>query len=389
MESMGNVNILDNTYHSHLSIPSVIEMFSAQCITAADQDIKYCPLASKSLNTTNPATDLAGRIYTIFEKLKTQSFWKEKYQYAISLQCALSATRNRLMNPREYPGLASLYRYFEQELEDQAAKSSLAGKSKSYTTPSPSTTNITTADYRPEDPLIGDANEFVNPAVLCLDNNLRGIENASAFVDHMLYQIDQDLIAGGLGLSVAVCLGWPDLEAYGVERPSTPFPETLRNKVLVVGITGDPVTPYHSALNTYNFIGAQNANFLRHEGIGHCTMSSWNTCTEKSLTAYFVNGEISQCYEAELGAIPDNGTTCTTSYEGKENIFVKYYKAERVTAIAEEFNCNQHYQKRLLGLGLGLGALVLINTVVIFYLIRRRRKVIEVERIDIKSPEKV
>jgi hypothetical protein len=288
MWAMGKVNLLDNYFNSHLSIPAVIDMFSEQCVIAAKQDVKYCRLASKSLATSDPAADISRRISNIFEDLKMHSFRSEEFQFTESLQLALDLTRNLLMSPWKYPSLARIYLYLEERLDSRSPKSKLALKSKSSV--SPSSKNITTVDYRPDDPLIGTYNILLNPAVMCLDTNLHGIENKSAFVDHLLYQTDQDLIAGGLGLSLATCLGWPDLVAYDVERPTMPFPKALRNKILVIGITGDPVTPYHSALNTYNLIGSQNANFLRHEGIGHCTPSSRNNCTQSAIMDYFANG---------------------------------------------------------------------------------------------------
>jgi TAP-like protein len=91
-----------------------------------------------------------------------------------------------------------------------------------------------------------------------------------------------------LSKSMASCLARPDLTAYDVERVDPlEFPKNLSNKMLVIGVTGDPVTPYHSVLNTYNLTGSGNANFLVHDAMGRCSTANPNNCTTAALNTYF------------------------------------------------------------------------------------------------------
>jgi hypothetical protein len=84
----------------------------------------------------------------------------------------------------------------------------------------------------------------------------------------------------------------------------------LKNKVLVVGVTNDPVTPYPDALATYNMMGSNNANFMTHDGFGHCTVSDPNNCTWSNLIGYFINGIPSPYFSRQylpLSKYPDTG----------------------------------------------------------------------------------
>ena len=74
---------------------------------------------------------------------------------------------------------------------------------------------------------------------------------------------------------------------YDVERVTADnFPKNLSNKVLVIGVTDDPVTPYSGAQSTYEMLGSDNANFL-HKAFGHCSTSDPHNCTWDALTNSF------------------------------------------------------------------------------------------------------
>lgn len=286
--ALGKGNLLDMNFESHLAIPSILEQFASQCIEAAQQHLKYCSLAERSLNATDPMDHLSRRIDTIFKDLSIQAYYDRKNDQVQSLYYALDMTRHLLMAPSRYPSLARVYDYLESSIQNSRTVGNQKGKSR-IRNPT-SNTNITTNGHPPEDPLIGDSNAFVNPAVMCLDGNMHGIENSTSFTNYISSQIDQNIIVGGLGISTAICLGWPNLEAYDVERVQSPFPAKLRNKVLVIGVTGDPVTPYAEALNLYNFLGSENANFLVHDAMGHCSVSHPNNCTKGAIKEFFVTG---------------------------------------------------------------------------------------------------
>jgi len=151
--------------------------------------------------------------------------------------------------------------------------------------------NISTAGWNWTDPLIGSQNVFVAPAVSCLDFNMQGIENSTAFVNAMEPYIQQDVIAGYFSMEGAFCLSWPNLTSFDVERVTyLDFPTTLSNKIMVIGVTDDPITPYSGALSTYEMLGDDNAVLLIHEGFGHCSPSDPSNCTWNSIIEFFING---------------------------------------------------------------------------------------------------
>jgi hypothetical protein len=89
------------------------------------------------------------------------------------------------------------------------------------------------------------------------------------------------------------CADWP--------YRTTEQPHTVRAEgsapILVIGTTGDPATPYKSAVNLAN--GFANATLLTREGEGHAAFGSGNGCVDAALEAYLVNG-----------TVPAAGTTC-------------------------------------------------------------------------------
>src|SRR5213078_3991213 len=106
-----------------------------------------------------------------------------------------------------------------------------------------------------------------------------------------------------------------------VEQFRGSFPSTLKSKILVIGGTNDPVTPYHGALATYKFIGETNARFLVHDAFGHCTISSPNVCTTSAIHAFLTTGTYF-LNQTNLGALRPNGTACRTDYTGTNNMFM-------------------------------------------------------------------
>ena len=150
---------------------------------------------------------------------------------------------------------------------------------------------ISTSSWNSNDPLTGSGNAFVFPAVTCLDTNYNGIDNLTSFVNYLAGQVAKDPLQGFFGASSGSCLSWPNLTAYDVEKVvADNFPSKLANKVLVIGVTDDPVTPYPGALTTYEMLGDDNAAFLVHEAFGHCSTADPNNCTWAALQNYFVNG---------------------------------------------------------------------------------------------------
>ena len=77
-----------------------------------------------------------------------------------------------------------------------------------------------------------------------------------------------------------------------VERLPPFSPHKLRNRVLMMGNTIDPVTPLAGVRLVAGMLGDQ-AFLLEQLGIGHSAMSESSSCTEKIVADYVVHGIVS------------------------------------------------------------------------------------------------
>ncbi|KAB8262181.1 TAP-like protein-domain-containing protein [Aspergillus pseudonomiae] len=90
------------------------------------------------------------------------------------------------------------------------------------------------------------------------------------------------------------------------ERYTGDFQATTRNPILVIGNSGDPVTPLAAARNVS--AGFANSVVLEHGGYGHASFAQASLCTAKAARAYFMDG-----------TLPEPGTKCeidTTPFSG-------------------------------------------------------------------------
>jgi TAP-like protein len=285
-------NILDYSYASHSAIPRILGDFAEQCVQAAQNNTKYCPLAQASLNATDPAADVLLRMNNVIGNLTLKSYRDPKSNGTVSMMSMSTTIRSGLMRTRNFPSLAQYFLDAETLIRNNQPTNNVNEASQIDPAPSDpgSDTNITTAGWNSKDPLFGANNAFVFPAVTCLDMGMEDINTTSSFVNYISQQSKQDALVAYEGVSFALCLSWPNLSSYDIERITSPFPASLNNKVLVIGVTDDPVTPYTSAQATYNMMGQDNANFLVHEGFGHCSIADPNNCTTNALINFFVNG---------------------------------------------------------------------------------------------------
>ena len=97
-------------------------------------------------------------------------------------------------------------------------------------------------------------------------------------------------IAAFFGLNYASCLSWPNLTTFDLQRYIGPFPENLKNNILVIGITNDVSAAFPGALATYEYIGPDNAVLLIHDSFGVATLDSMNECTNATIKAHFAQG---------------------------------------------------------------------------------------------------
>jgi hypothetical protein len=91
------------------------------------------------------------------------------------------------------------------------------------------------------------------------------------------------------------CAAWP--AGVSQDRYTGPWNHPTPSPILVVGNTGDPITPYHSAVAMSRDLAR--ARLLTVHGFGHTANLNPDTC--------FVNYEIRYL---TTGALPPAGTVC-------------------------------------------------------------------------------
>lgn len=82
---------------------------------------------------------------------------------------------------------------------------------------------------------------------------------------------------------------WP---ARSVERLPPFRRQKLRNQILVIGNTGDPVTPIASARFVAGLLGDQ-AVLVEQLGFGHTTLAELSNCTDKVVADHVMRGIVS------------------------------------------------------------------------------------------------
>ncbi|KAI8852949.1 hypothetical protein BC829DRAFT_440269 [Chytridium lagenaria] len=116
-----------------------------------------------------------------------------------------------------------------------------------------------------------------NPAVKCND----GADESKGSLDEFLRGAEEY---------------WP---VKAAERFTGPWNKTLKNKILIIGNTLDPVTPIEGAKAVFRLSTPANSVLLVQEGIGHCSTAQPSLCTLAVIENLFVNG-----------TLPEQGTRC-------------------------------------------------------------------------------
>ncbi|KAJ3100503.1 hypothetical protein HDU97_002185 [Phlyctochytrium planicorne] len=97
------------------------------------------------------------------------------------------------------------------------------------------------------------------------------------------------LIRGSALDEAATCRHW----SRPVERYAGPFNKKLKNKILILSSTTDPVTPLASAKKVHSLLFPQQSSyFITHHGYGHCSVAQPSTCTLKAVGNYLFNGTL-------------------------------------------------------------------------------------------------
>ena len=133
-------------------------------------------------------------------------------------------------------------------------------------------------------------NPFTSSVLGCIDNSYAGINNETSFIDYLSKQIARNNLIAYQGIDLGACIGWPNLTSHNLEKFTGPFPASISNKILIVAESYSVGYSYNSVLNTYEFVGADNAVLLIHDAFGHTLDDDPNNCTLNTVQAYLING---------------------------------------------------------------------------------------------------
>src|SRR5271154_1474861 len=271
-------NALDYVYQGGNQLPRILQEFATMCIDAANMNSKYCPFAKG-----DSTSDVVQRIDNIITSLSQNPGYvnaQEKSGDGTPQIFTLSDFENNassaFWNPGSIPAFTEYLVDAEESISSHITKRSLP--------------NLNFSDQATGDSIAGFINPFARPARFCVDSSFQLIEDPTDFLNYLSDQLAQNPLIGIGGLSAAVCTNWPNLSAHDVERYRQPFPGETKNKLLIIGVTGDPSCSFPGALATFEYIGTNNSAFLIHDAYGYGTVSQPNNCSTAAVKAYFVNG---------------------------------------------------------------------------------------------------
>jgi len=101
------------------------------------------------------------------------------------------------------------------------------------------------------------------------------------------------------GTSTSVGPTWSPIGYMGYKWPTRsverlqPFrPQKLRNQILVMSTTADPVTPIASARFVAELLGDQTV-LVEQLGFGHSTLAEFSSCTDRIVADHIMHGIVS------------------------------------------------------------------------------------------------
>jgi pimeloyl-ACP methyl ester carboxylesterase len=122
-----------------------------------------------------------------------------------------------------------------------------------------------------------------NAAINCLDSR-----SSSAMADMVTQNRRLLKVSPTLGrywqFGAIQCSVWP----YKAITPPSSYAATGSAKILVVGTTGDPATPYSQAVHVANHV-LENAQLVTWHGDGHTAYGHSNQCVSDAVDGYFID----------------------------------------------------------------------------------------------------
>jgi pimeloyl-ACP methyl ester carboxylesterase len=147
--------------------------------------------------------------------------------------------------------------------------------------------------------------------VFCIDSTHHDHPDLKSFMKGVEESSKVSPLAGNLlGTDVLQCIYW---NVTAAERYAGPWNRKTKNKVLLIGATGDPISPVESAARLEVLMEGSGI-FHKHHGWGHCSLGQPSKCTTKVVRDYLVDGKV-----------PEQGSECPMEYQPFESIPIENF----------------------------------------------------------------
>jgi hypothetical protein len=267
-------NALDYSYEARSNIPDFLDQFAGYCAAAAEIDSKYCQLASASMKSSDPTSDIVNRINNILNVLATRPAFSAS-DGALFAYFELASTTGTSWSPGDWHSTVNMLVDIENTIQARHKRDTSSSANLSY---------AAFHDYFAKD------NPFTSFVLGCIDNSYTDINDDTSFIDYLSSQIARNSLIAYQGIDFGSCIGWPNLASHNLEKFTGPFPASISNKILIVAESYSVGYSYNSILNTYEFVGADNAVLLIHDAFGRTLGDDPNNCTLNTVQAYLING---------------------------------------------------------------------------------------------------
>lgn len=250
------------------------------------------------MNTPNPAKDIQYRINKITSSISTSEI-PNNIGFEGYLSTLIEYTENLrdwLSDAEAWPVLAQTLLVMEDIFDDNllplvpmVPPVNIGGGSNE---PQSVNENLTLASYEAWGSPPNVDNGQVLAGVVCMDANYQGILTEIEYVKYFERQVFEDaLVAIPYLWLAALCLTWPNVTPYNLEHYRSPFPSSIGNKIVMIGMPMNPKWSYEGAFSTYEYMGSQNAVWLTHDALGYGFADDPNICTFNAIRQFFLTGK--------------------------------------------------------------------------------------------------
>ncbi|KHN96632.1 TAP domain protein [Metarhizium album ARSEF 1941] len=262
--------------------------FLGECVAAGP---RRCALAEPINDTEVTLDSLKQRMHRLLDGLAKRpipTYHNQSGPLIITYSNVVSFISSELYTPGRWAGTARLLRELEEGNYTSATR--LAAASWQYTPP-----NVIIKPAPGQELLnmvvCGDASDADTPTDLGFWESLWRDMTARSF------------ISGQANFAtVFPCHNYKKYWPKGAATYRGDFNKPLKNPILLVSSTHDPVTPLRNGRELLKEMGVKNARMIVHHGYGHGSWSDPSNCTNALFLKYFLNGTLPERMETDCYA---------------------------------------------------------------------------------------